>query len=143
MLDQHQEEDQEAPNLVIENDVEGKKKAPIQESSSSSESDRDFYGQCSWIFVSRVDAPCGSVVSPFMSCQIKSGLRVTTSLVGSQWRFPGHGRRFFGAGRHLPPPSFWSLWSWLGSRRQGGCVTDRLRDTWCSRSVCSLDTGRA
>ena len=52
------------------------KKAPIQESGSSSESDRDFYGQCSWIFVSRVDASCGSVVRPFMSCEIKSSLRV-------------------------------------------------------------------
>ena len=37
------------------------KKTPIQDSSSSFESNSDFYVQFSWIFVSRVDASCASV----------------------------------------------------------------------------------
>ena len=49
------------------------KMTPIQDSSSSSESDSDYFWQRWWIVVSRVDASCGSVVCPFKSCQIKSG----------------------------------------------------------------------
>ena len=70
MLDQHHEEkDQEARDLVTLKTTLKAKKTSAQDSSSSSESDGDLYGQCSWIFVSRVDASCGSAVCPFMSSQ--------------------------------------------------------------------------